>query len=113
MISRIMEWFKPKPKPKKTDGWVYVIHMGKKIYKVGCTGDIERRLKQYKTHNMGLRRIELRTTKYKVKEYRLLEKVLHRYFKSNKIDTDSNEAFRLNTKDLKDISHIINVWGIW
>lgn len=113
MFRFITRFFRPKPKRSNGDGWLYLIHIKGNQYKVGCTTNITSRIKAYKTHNMNTKDIEPRITSFKVVECRLLEKVLHRYFKARKIEADSNEVYRLNDGDINDINNIIARWATW
>lgn len=114
MFGFITRFFaQKKSKRKKGDGWLYVIHISGSQYKIGCTTNLDKRMKSYKTHNMASKGIEDRTTAYKVVECRFLEKVLHRYFKERKIQADSNEVYRLSNKDLNDVNEIIARWATW
>lgn len=100
-----------------TEGYVYLIvegdQYGHEKYKIGITkNDPQERLKKLKTGNSG----ELSLLKtYSSKNYKKIEKWLHRKYKTKKT-LSNNEFFNLNDKevigfieDCKKIDEIVTV----
>jgi hypothetical protein len=85
--------------------YIYIIEniVGNEInYKIGCTKNLNNRLKQLETGNPGM----LNIIKYhKTKWGKKIEFTLHRMFK---LDNIKNEWFKLDKKDINNFNNICN-----
>lgn len=88
-------------KEENMRGYIYVIYVGDGLYKIGKTGNLERRFNE-----LGEERL---VRLIRADNITRLEGQLHRYF-SNKRVTPSQELFKLNDSDILYIHNLSDEW---
>jgi hypothetical protein len=74
-------------------GYVYIVQLAEAQYKIGMTGDINRRLSNLRTSNLSLRLV----LSYRMPDMKFAEKRLHRIFESRHIE---REVYNLSKRDI-------------
>lgn len=74
-------------------GYVYVIQLGEYTYKIGMTGNVEKRLSNLKTSNLNAKLV----LSFRMPDMKSAERRLHDIFKSRRID---REIFNLSNRDV-------------
>jgi flavin-dependent dehydrogenase len=88
---------------KRQPGYVYVVHFGEGVYKIGKATDVERRRRSFGEH-------ELAIVLYDWANHHSAEQALHRRYRHRKI---YGELFKLTPDDLLDIHYYWPSSCVW
>lgn len=82
---------------------LYIVQTGSGTYKIGCTDDLEARMRAGKTWCANMRQVTSRTIpKHKTQNWRRYESKVHKRVAKNRCANGGNEVFKLNMSGLKD-----------
>lgn len=93
---------KPNAVPeKKSTTQLYIVQTGSGTYKIGCTDDLDSRMRAGRTWCANMRAISTRTIpKHKTAHWRRYESKIHKRLSSKRCKEGGNEVFKLKSADL-------------
>lgn len=96
-------------KTNKSTTELYILKTGANIYKIGCTDDLDARMRAGRTWCSNMSRIASRTIpKPKTGNWRRYENKLHSRFSQSRCQGGGNEVFKFTVKELQDAAGYMN-----
>jgi hypothetical protein len=89
---------------KKTTTQLYVLHIGNGYYKIGCSDDLDKRIRAGRTWVPKIEKTATRTIpEAKTGNWRKYERRIHSKFSANRCAQGGKEVFRLNRQDVGNV----------